>query len=83
MFTGSTTGTFMAESPVNILLNLIFFYKIWSNRLAKKIPFFTTIENDMLTIFDVSLNISTRIKNLAITGQSLTCRRWRQRSGRG
>jgi hypothetical protein len=83
MFTGSATGTYSVESPVSILSNLIFFYKIWCHKLAKKITVFPTVENDMLTIFDVSLNISTRIKNIAITGDSIICRRWRHRSGRG
>ena len=83
IFSGSASGIYTMESPITILGNFILFFMIWKCKLSRKVPMFTTLEFDMLTIFDVALSISTKLRNVALTGQSPICRRWRERSGRG
>jgi hypothetical protein len=82
-FTGSETGDCTAETMLIVMHNIIFCYGLWLCKLGKKIPSFTTVENNMLTIFDTALLLSNFWTEIASTGTSSICRLWRNRCGRG
>jgi len=82
-FTGSEEEDWTNNAKINAVHNLIFMYGIWCSKLARKIPNFVTIEENMLTIFDAAVSISVYWTEIASTGTSLICRLWRHRSGRG
>jgi hypothetical protein len=52
IFTGTTDG-WRPETVVTVLQNIIFLYGIWQCKLSRKIPRFATVENNMLTVFDI------------------------------
>ena len=83
VFTGSGTGEVTRDSSILALTSIIFCYLIWENKVRKKIPSFTTIENSMLTIFDTILSISKSLSGTALASTAFICRSWRARTGRG
>ncbi len=83
LFTGTADGDWSRDTEINSLLNMIFCCGIWYCKLGKKVPSFTTIEENMLTIFDSCLYISTSLAEIATTSLSPICRLWRNRHGRG
>jgi hypothetical protein len=83
LFTGTADGDWSRDTEINSLLNMIFCCGIWFSKLGKKVPSFTTIEENMLTIFDSCLYISTSLAETATTSLSPICRLWRNRNGRG
>jgi hypothetical protein len=83
LFTGSADGEWCQDTVINSLLNMIFCCGIWYCKLGKKIPSYTTVEANMLTIFDSCLYISSSLAEAATTSQSPICRLWRNRHGRG
>jgi hypothetical protein len=83
LFTGTADGDWSRDTEINSLLNMIFCCGIWYCKLGKKVPSFTTIEENMLTIFDSCLYISTSLAEAATTSLSPICRLWRNRHGRG
>jgi hypothetical protein len=78
-----TAGNWREFFFVDAVQNIIFLYGIWQCKINRKVPNFTTVENNMLTIFDSSVHMSVYLSELAGTGTSLICRLWRHRSGRG
>jgi hypothetical protein len=82
-FTGVGTDGELVDTRLNMLLVTLFNFFIWQSKLARKVPGFLSIENDMLTIFDASLNISKKLARIANEGQSYVSRSWRLRHGRG
>jgi hypothetical protein len=82
-FTGTRDGELTAEAELNLMQNIVFFYGIWLCKLGRKIPSFSTVEESMLTIFDTCLILSKRLREAASNGNSLICRLWRDRQGRG
>jgi len=82
LFTGVGPEGDVTDTRLNILLTFLFNYFIWQCKLAHRLPSFASIENDMLTIFDASLNISRKLSNKANNGQSYVSRSWRNRHGR-
>jgi len=83
LFNGFREGAMGDESEISTLLNIIFLYTIWQSRLSRKIPYFTTIEEHMLTIFDNCIRVSTRLTGIVETNASIVCRTWRFRHGCG
>ncbi len=83
IFTGSTDGDWREYFFVDAVQNIIFLYGLWQCKIYRKVPNFTTVEHNMLTIFDSSLQMSTYLSELAGTGNSLICRLWRNPSVRG
>jgi hypothetical protein len=83
LFTGSDEEDWTNNAKIHSVQNLIFMYGIWCSKLARKIPNFVTIEENMLTIFAVAVSLSVYWTEIASTGTSLICRLWRHRSGRG
>jgi hypothetical protein len=82
-FTGTRDGELTSEAELNLLQNIVFIYGIWICKLGRKIPSFSTVEESMLTIFDTCLNLSKRLREVASNSNSLVCRLWRDRQGRG
>jgi hypothetical protein len=83
MFTGTIDMNARADTRICQLQNLLFFYRIWMCRKQCKIPAFCTVEVEMLTIFDLSVSLSTSLRELASTGNCFISRLWRERHGRG
>jgi hypothetical protein len=81
-FTGAV-GDWREFCFVDAIQNIIFLYGLWQCKVNRKVPNFTTVEHNMLTIFDSSLQMSTYLSELAGIGNTLICRLWRNRSGRG
>jgi hypothetical protein len=82
IFAGAA-GDWREFSFVDAVQNIIFLYGIWQCKINRKVPNFTTVENNMLKIFDSSVQMSVYLSELAGTGTSFICRLWRHRSGRG
>jgi hypothetical protein len=82
IFTGAA-GEWREFFFVDMTQNIIFLFGLWQCKINRKVPNFTTVEHNMLTIFDSSLQMSTYLSELAGIGNSLICRLWRNRSGRG
>ncbi len=82
-FTGTRDGEWTSEAELNLLQNIVFSFGIWLCKLGRKIPSFSTVEESMLTIFDTCLNLSNRLREAASNSNSLVCRLWRDRQGRG
>ena len=68
---------------IALIQNIIFLYYIWQCRLARRLPNFLTIENNMLTIFDNVLTLSKHLSGIAEKSDFFICRAWRLRQGRG
>ena len=83
LFTGSATRSVTSNSRLNLLSNMLFMYGIWMCKLGKKVPNFTTLENNFCLLFDNSLSIGKKLTNKALIGTSPVCRLWRERHGRG
>ncbi len=82
-FTGTADGSWSGEQVIICLHNIIFCYGIWISKLSRKIPSFSTIENNMLTVFDNTVSLSITLTELSINGTSSISRLWRIRTGRG
>jgi exonuclease III len=82
-FPGTRSGEWTADAELNMLQNIVFIFGIWLCKLGNKIPSFPTVEGSMLTIFETCLNLSTRLRETASNSNSLVCRLWRDRQGRG
>jgi hypothetical protein len=78
-----TGGNWRESSFVDAVQNIIFLFGIWQCKINRKVPNFTTVENNMLTIFDSTVNMSVYLSEIAGSGTSSICRLWRHRSGRG
>jgi hypothetical protein len=83
MFTGSVDLLAGRDTWICQIQNMIFFYRIWQCRQQRKIPAFCTVEVEMLTIFDLAVNISSSLREQISTGTSFISRLWRERHGRG
>jgi len=82
-FTGTADGSWSGEQVIIVLQNIIFCYGIWIAKLSRKIPSFSTIENNMLTVFDNTVSLSITLTELSTNGISPISRLWRIRTGRG
>jgi hypothetical protein len=78
-----TEGNWRESFFVDAVQNIIFLFGIWQCKINRKVPNFTTVENNMLTIFDSTVNMSVYLSEIAGSGTSSICRLWRHRSGRG
>jgi hypothetical protein len=83
MFTGSADLLAGRDTMICQIQNMIFFYRIWQCRQQRKIPAFCTVEVEMLTIFDLAVDISSGLREQTSTGISFVSRLWRERHGRG
>jgi hypothetical protein len=82
-FTGTADGSWSGEQMIICLHNIIFCYGIWISKLSRKIPSFSTIENNMLTVFDNTVSLSITLTELSTNGTSSISRLWRIRTGHG
>ena len=71
------------DTDLSLIMNIFFCYYIWKCKLSKKAPSFTTVEKNMLPIFDGSISINKKLLEYVEDSQSFICREWRTRHGRG
>ena len=83
LFTGSEEPTPSPDTAVNLLSHLLFFYCIWQCKLQKKMPGYASVKNNFLLLLDNALSLSNKLGQVALTGSSPVCRRWRERHRRG
>ena len=74
LFTGTCLRTTSKDTRVVLLSNMIFFFSIWQCKLGRRLPSYTTLENNLFLLLDNSLSLSTNLLNLALTSSSPVCR---------
>jgi hypothetical protein len=69
---------------LTVLTSILLNYVLWQCRIKRLLPSTVTVLFDIDFMFDNICTISSRIRVLALTNNSLLCRRWRTNGhGRG